>query len=1247
MPTARACPDLAEYQRLASGQLSSAAVEDLLGHLESCAACAQRLEGLADKDALVDLLRQAQSKSGGPPSEVVTRLVERIRALRPGAPAAPRAADADRIQVVCPGCGKSMKVKAALAGKKGKCPQCQGMVTVPPASPPAVDERTLPPQAPDARTIAPVGPAVSAIRRTAEGTAVPEGDGAADQGLFDFLAPAQAPDEIGRLGPYRVLKVLGVGGMGVVFKAEDPGLQRPVALKAMLPGLASSGAAKQRFLREARAAAALKHDHIVTIHQVGEDRGAPFLAMEFLEGEPLDKRLDHEGKPPLAEVLRIGREIADGLHAAHERGLTHRDIKPANVWLEGKRARVKILDFGLARGSADDAQLTQQGAIVGTPAYMAPEQAQGKSIGPRCDLFSLGCVLYRMATGEPPFRGNDTISTLLAVATENPRPPQELEPALPPALSKLIMSLLAKEPDDRPASAQVVAETLDRIARKPGSPSAPTRTAPPPKRGKPQGRSWRWAAVAGAAVVVVGIGTWLLVATVFKVKVKTSAGEALVVLEIDQPAAEVVVDGTKMTVNVPGDNKPIEIKVDPGQHKLRISKDGFAAVTREIELTVGKSPPIRVALVPLKPPTTENAGGTSIPPPVPALEAMRRENLSPEALAAAGGGDPAKAPKSLVGVLGEPAPVHTAPVVRLAFSPDGHYLASCSHDGTVILWDPMTGRGQRRFQGHTKIVNAVAFKDNRTLISGGLDGTLKLWAVDKDEAVETVKSDIGEVNSASVSPDGSFVAAGSTAGVVKLWKWGQWDRPTTLASYPGRVNTLAFAQDGALVAAGWNEQRPEPSSIRVYKTADGHLAHTLTAHAGGVNTVSISRDGKWLASNGADYTVRMWELSTGKPVALKDTKFDGPSVAFHPDGTMLAAETQGAEFQVLDLPSGTRKERPPSGMAWLPSWGLAFSPDGKLLATGDDVGSVNIYDTATWRVRKEIQQRGHRDLITGVSVSPDGRTILTGGHDHTIRCWDLERPRDNQILESAASSAHCSPVSSPDGKSFVVLNTFAESVVYDATGKRLFPLQLGGVHACAYSTDGKTLAVACYDGMIRLLDVADKKEVFKLTGGGHLAYRPDGKYLAVANDTRTVKVWNVDSGTEQKPLEDAADAAGVWNVAFSPNGKLLACGLQDGSITLWDFVTRAKLRTWRGHSRRADCMKFTPDSRALVSSAGDGTVRLWSTEANRAREVISIGPPDHPLACDLDPSGKYAFVVGHSPVIFVLRLPPSAVPGSQ
>lgn len=282
-----------------------------------------------------------------------------------------------------------------------------------------------------------------------------------------FLSPAQEPDELGRLGPYRVLKVLGEGGMGIVLQGEDVQLGRSLALKVMRPTVACTEAARKRFVLEARATAAIEHDNIVTIYQVGEDRGVPYLAMQLLQGESLDQRLRSHGPLPVADVLWIGRQVALGLAAAHDQGLVHRDVKPSNIWLESGRQRIKILDFGLARQAGGDGEVTKVGMIVGTPAYMAPELAGSGVIDFRCDLFSLGCVLYRMATGELPFKGVNSLAILRSLAVETPRPLHEINPAIPRALSDLVSSLLSKEPSQRPVSAQAVADALAAIGRDP------------------------------------------------------------------------------------------------------------------------------------------------------------------------------------------------------------------------------------------------------------------------------------------------------------------------------------------------------------------------------------------------------------------------------------------------------------------------------------------------------------------------------------------------------------------------------------------------------------------------------------------------------------------------------------------------------------------------------------------------------------------------------------------------------------
>jgi serine/threonine protein kinase len=267
------------------------------------------------------------------------------------------------------------------------------------------------------------------------------------------------------LGGFRLVKKLGEGGMGYVFEAEDPRVKRRVAMKVMKPEVAAKESNRQRFLREAQAAALVEHDHIVPILQVGEENNVPFIVMPFLKGEALDVRLK-KSRLETNEIIVIARQTAEGLAVAHEQGLIHRDIKPANIWLEESKSaalRAKILDFGLARLSGEEGHLTQSGTIMGTPAYMAPEQARGLEVDHRADLFSLGCVLYEMTTGKRPFVGRDTMAILSSLALDIPVEPIKLNPKLPPSLSQLTMQLLEKDAAKRTESARDVAEALKRL----------------------------------------------------------------------------------------------------------------------------------------------------------------------------------------------------------------------------------------------------------------------------------------------------------------------------------------------------------------------------------------------------------------------------------------------------------------------------------------------------------------------------------------------------------------------------------------------------------------------------------------------------------------------------------------------------------------------------------------------------------------------------------------------------------------
>ncbi len=417
------------------------------------------------------------------------------------------------------------------------------------------------------------------------------------------LAPPQSDDEIGRLGEFRVLRVLGAGGFAVVFEAEDVHLKRHVALKLMHPFIAARQGGADRFLRKAQSAAALKHEHVVTIYQVGMHGETPFIALELLRGETLEDHLVRESRLSVQEVVRIGREIASGLAAAQSRGLLHRDIKPANIFLEGAEkpipeesvaedgqgsdstgqtvgrsslsqdhcsaGKVKILDFGCAKSWTDESALSDRGLLIGTPAYMAPEQLAGDAVDPRADLFSLGCLLYRMAAGKRPFGGNNLFALVRSLALEDPTPLEAVNPEVPQALSDLVVKLLSKCPDDRPATAQIVVDELRWIEQ--GLPAQPVTQKPSSsdlpsddRAGRKRVKKWTMGVGLGLAVVL------SVVALFFGsqlIRVATNKGQ--IVIEIDDPAATVQVEENQVVIH--DGRGQAEITLAAGDHQLEVT----------------------------------------------------------------------------------------------------------------------------------------------------------------------------------------------------------------------------------------------------------------------------------------------------------------------------------------------------------------------------------------------------------------------------------------------------------------------------------------------------------------------------------------------------------------------------------------------------------------------------------------------------------------------------------------------------
>ena len=440
-----------------------------------------------------------------------------------------------------------------------------------------------------------------------------------------FLSPSTRGDSLGRLGNYEVLEVVGAGGFGIVLRALDEKLHRIVAIKTLNPLLAASLTARKRFVREARAAAAISHENVVHIYAVEDAGRTPYLAMEYVAGLSLEEKLRQSGPLELKEILRIGLQIAEGLEAAHKHGVVHRDVKPGNILLENSIQRVKITDFGLAR-AVDDATLTKSGEITGTPAFMSPEQARGEGVDRRSDLFSLGSVLYAMCVGEAPFRATSSLSVLKRVCEDVPRSPRELNPDVPQWLCQIIARLHAKDPAERYQSAAEVANVLGQQLAQLQHPAGTDfrfQIADCGLEGKSLGKSeirnqgtrgsgssaifppWAIAAaillgIAVAVGVSESTGTTQLAATVVRIFMP----EGTLVVESSDPGVKVTVEGDGgLTIIGAGLE---EIRLRPGSYKVHANRDGkpvrlerelvnIAKGGREVvrvKLEAGPAPPI-------------------------------------------------------------------------------------------------------------------------------------------------------------------------------------------------------------------------------------------------------------------------------------------------------------------------------------------------------------------------------------------------------------------------------------------------------------------------------------------------------------------------------------------------------------------------------------------------------------------------------------------------------------------------------
>jgi WD40 repeat protein len=668
-------------------------------------------------------------------------------------------------------------------------------------------------------------------------------------------------------------------------------------------------------------------------------------------------------------VLRIGREIALGLDAAHRRGLIHRDIKPANIFLEHGTRRVKLLDFGLARAVEGDPKLTRQGGIVGTPAFMAPEQARGEPTDARSDLFSLGCVLYLMATGAGPFLGVGHAAVVAAVLEKHPEPPAALRPGLPPQLSELIMRLLAKSPDERPASAAFVAEELARIEPAPVRHEELRTEA---RRGAPR-HTWRTLAAAACLLAMAAAPWWAPPVYRF------ATNQGLLVIEPFDPGIEVQITRNGEEVKVLDEQTGNSLTLAAGNYEVSLLKAGNDVRLERDTITLSRGGH-EVVRITRGTPATKPAGERS----QTQTAAARLENHD------------AGYVRRLLG--------HTESVTGVAFSADGRLAVTGSSDRTARLWDVASGQELKRFAGHEGGVWAVALSpDGKRLLTGegradesgamipAKKFPLRLWDVETGEQLRQLEGHRGDVHGAAISTDGRWAVSCSTDATIRLW-----DLESGLEKHRcderSVVWGIALARDNRRVAAACLN-----GDVTLWDMESESEIKRFKGHAGAATFVSFSPDESQLASGSDDGQPRIWDIETGASLVLPKHPDHANGAVFTPDGRFVLTPCNDGILRLWEARTAKLVQRL-EGHAGA-AFRVAISPDGQFGLSASTDTTVRLWRLPISPALQPPSQIGPQPMDEWLQ----GRKIVTvsqdGKGDHKTIEGALKALKKGEVIE--------------------------------------------------------------------------------------------------------------------------------------------------------------------------------------------------------------------------------------------------------